>query len=130
MAMSDSRLAFKDCYELYEKALDDPKGIKVKFPTHDDAWHFRHRLHHARILDRRDNKRVFDEDHPMHGLSEYDKITIRVTRTDDGAWLRMTRIDAKLYKIVSLTEEEISPTPPIKPRVIEKILAPAAKMRR
>lgn len=106
MAMSNSRLAYKDCYKLYERALSDPKGVKVKFAKHDDAWHFRHRMHHARKLDRKDNEKVYSEDHPMHGLSDFDKITARVEKDGDGYWLRLTKIEAENFEILSLAEEE------------------------
>ena len=106
MALSNSRLAFKDCYDLFDQALSDPKGLKVRFNKHSDAWHFRHRMHQARKLDRRDNKTVFAEGHPMYGMSNFDKITIRVEKDEQGFWLRLTKIDAQAFETVSLTEED------------------------
>lgn len=106
MTLSNSRLAFKDCYELFELAMSDPKGVKVRFDKQNDALHFRHRMHQARKLDREDNKRVHPADSPMHGLSEFDKITVRIERDEHGHWLRLTKIEAQAFDIVSLSEEE------------------------
>lgn len=106
MTLSTSRLAFKDCYELFDLATSDPKGVKVRFNRQDDALHFRHRLHHARKLDREDSKRIYKPEEPMYGLSDYDKITVRIEKDDNGWWLRLTKIEAQTFDVVSLAQEE------------------------
>lgn len=109
MVVSTSRLAFSDCFDLMEKAINDPKGIRVKFATYEDAFNFRLRLHSARKIDRRDNLDTYSEGHPMHGRSIYDQITVRIKRFDGGAWLRLERIDTREFIIESLSEPPSQP---------------------
>ena len=109
MVTSTSRLAYSDCFDLMDKALADPTGIKVKFAAGEDAWHFRIRLHTARKIDRIDNKDVYDERHPLYGRSVYDQLTMRIRKSADCAWLRLERIDTREFEIESLTEPETQP---------------------
>ena len=109
MVTSTSRLAYSDCFDLMDKAIADPKGIKIKFSAGEDAWHFRIRLHTARKIDRQDNKDIYDQGHPMHGRSVYDQLTMRIRKTNDFAWLRLERIDTREFEIESLTEPEREP---------------------
>jgi hypothetical protein len=106
MVTSTSRLAFSDCYELMEKAINDPKGIKVKFARDEDAWHFRVRLHTARRIDRMDNIQLFPEGHMMHGKSPYDQLVMRIKENGEGGfWLRLERISIDHLEIESLADE-------------------------
>jgi hypothetical protein len=111
MVTSTSRLAYSDCFDLMDKAIADPKGIKIKFAAGEDAWHFRIRLHTARKIDRIDNKDVYEERHPLYGRSVYDQLTMRIrTEPSNGtAWLRLERIDTREFEIESLTEPEKEP---------------------
>lgn len=109
MVVSSSRLAFTDCFELMERAIADQKGIQIKFASYGDAVHFRLRLHSARRVDRRDNKDIFGEDHPMWGRSVYDQLTMRIRQFEGGAWLRIERIDAREFEIESLSEAQEQP---------------------
>jgi hypothetical protein len=113
MVTSTSRLAYGDCYDLMDKAIADPKGIKIKFAQEGDASHFRIRLHTARKIDRLDNQITFEETHPMHGRSVYDVLTMRIKPTTNGTWLRLERIDAREFEIESLSEPEPEPELPM-----------------
>jgi hypothetical protein len=111
MGMSNSRLAFSDCYELMEKAIEDQKGIRVKFATEQDAWLYRLRLHNARKIDRKENEEIYEKGHAMHGRSVYDALIMRlrqVTNNGKGAWwLRIEKISIDDLEIESLSEEAI-----------------------
>jgi hypothetical protein len=109
MVTSTSRLAYSDCFELMDKAIADPKGIKVKFATGEDAWHFRIRLHTARKIDRLDNKDTYEQGHQLYGRSVYDQLTMRIRKASEHAWLHLERIDAREFEIESLTEPESEP---------------------
>jgi hypothetical protein len=114
MVTSTSRLAYSDCFDLMDKAIADPKGIKIKFAQGEDAWHFRIRLHTARKIDRLDNMAIYEEGHGMHGRSVYDQLTMRIrledrTKPDGPSWLRLERIDAREFEVESLSEPEVEP---------------------
>jgi len=109
MVASYSRLAYSDCFDLFEKAIADPKGIKIKFANPDDAYHFRLRLHQARKIDRKDNTEIYEPGDVMYGKSVYDRITCRIRNDGTGVWLRLERVDAREFEVESLNEPEKEP---------------------
>lgn len=107
MAMSNSRLAYSDCYELMEKALEDPKGIRIKFVSEEDAWLFRLRLHNARKIDRKENEENFEKGHMMYGKSPYDGLIMRLRQVENGSgawWLRVEKLTIDGMEIENLSE--------------------------
>lgn len=125
MVTSTSRLAYSDCFDLMDKAIADPKGIKIKFAAGEDAWHFRIRLHTARKIDRIDNREIYDQGHKMHGRSVYDQLTMRIRKAGDHAWLHLERIDAREFEIESLTEPEKEPELLLTQTAMLKVKEPA-----
>src|SRR6266702_8822129 len=93
MPTSTSRLAYGDCYDLLDKAVEDAKGMRVRFSTFAGAQAFRMRMYAARSVDREDNKGIYPKDHPMHGRSPYDVLLMSVRRVsydspeDDSTWI-------------------------------------------
>lgn len=122
MAISNSRFSYGDCYDLMDKALADPKGIRIKFNSWGDALHFRLRLHTARRIDRKDNLDVFPAEHAMHGKSPYDPLIMRLKRTADGevTWLRLEKVDAREFEVESLTDGDTEPELELKPIPVYK----------
>jgi hypothetical protein len=94
-----------------EKAIEDQKGIRVKFATEQDAWLYRLRLHNARKIDRKENEEIYEKGHAMHGRSVYDALIMRlrqVSNNGKGAWwLRIEKISIEDLEIESLSEEDI-----------------------
>ena len=115
MAVSTSRLAFSDCFELLERAINDHKGIRIKFASYDDAFAFRLRIHKARQLDRKDNEEMYEEGHKLHGRSVYDQLTCKIRNFTGGTWLRIERLDTMEYEVESLSEEPPEAELPLKP---------------
>lgn len=94
MVTSTSLLAFTDCTDLMERALTEPKGLRVSFKSIGTARHFRVRCHSARKLHREQNATTYeDPTHPMHGRSEYDAVVIRIRWDPDAelAWVYFTQ---------------------------------------
>lgn len=102
MTTSTSRLAFTDCFELFEKALAADKGIRIKFPDRGSAWYFRLRLQSARRVDRQANTETYNPDHKMYGRSVYDTITCRLEVEAGQQWLNLEKIDAREFEIEEL----------------------------
>ena len=127
MVASNSRFSYSDCFELMDKAMADEKGIRIRFSTKEEAWHFRIRLHTARRIDRTDNMETYGIGHPMHGKSAYDPLTMRIREMGDGSiWLRLEKVDAREFEVASLADDEpqqgmFKPAPPPS-RIVEKIL--------
>ncbi len=90
MSSPTTRQAYHHIYEIWEKALEDPKGIRVQMADFDKANHLRMRLHQARTIAREDNARLYIEDkgNAMYGASIYDQLQVRIyTDTDRITWL-------------------------------------------
>lgn len=87
MSLSTSRLAYTECYDIFDRAFESPTGIRV--PVADDSVGYKMTLHmhQARKLDRQENLKVYPLGHPMHGCSQYDKLMVRLVRNDEGVWL-------------------------------------------
>jgi hypothetical protein len=106
MSANTSRLAYQDCFTLFERANEEPLGIKFRCESDNFATYFRARLNKARTIDREDNALAYDSDHPMHGRSVYDDISISVRNGAAGTWIIMQKISSRKFEIVSLTEED------------------------
>ena len=103
MSLSDSRLAYTDCYELFDKAVEANLGIRVRLASHSDAVHLRMRMHQARQIVRKQSKLVYEEGDPFYGVSEYDQLVIRIkTLEADSHWIFIEKNTIKAMEIVSL----------------------------
>ena len=103
MPASTSRLSYRDCYELFDKALADSEGIRIKAKDGNYANWLKSRLHYARKLDREDNRLVYEEGDPLHGRSMYDPIIIGIRKTGASWWIHLQRVDALNYEVESLS---------------------------
>lgn len=90
MPTSTSRLSYPDCESFFNACLEDEKGARLPFLTLGQANQFRVRLNYFRTIVRADNAKIHeDPEHPMHGRSEYDPITVTVRGPDaaDEYWV-------------------------------------------
>lgn len=86
MTTSNSRSAYVDCFDLYDRALASSFGIRVPFPARGPAQQMYVRMHSARLLSRREAEEVYAEDDPAYGISPYDILIVRQPRLDQGKW--------------------------------------------
>jgi hypothetical protein len=86
MALSDSRNAYDDCFELLDKALNSEKGVRYQETSESMAKHMINRLNYARSIDRRMNKEIFDTTSPKHGVSAYDSLIVSRPKFADDKW--------------------------------------------
>lgn len=88
MALSNSTLAYTDCREFLEKALDADHGSRIPFRDEGGAKYFQMRCNQYRTLDRADSKLIYEPGHNLHGKSAYDVLTLTVKLSTDGyAWV-------------------------------------------
>lgn len=83
MPRTDAKFAYEDCFSILDKALQDGEGVRVGFSDNASCHVFRHRLNYARILDRRQNRDVYDNSHPMYGQSEYDRLQFTIKESSE-----------------------------------------------
>jgi hypothetical protein len=138
MSLSNSRLSYSDCFDLLDRALDEPRGIRAEVPSMNAAVYLRMRIHHARTIDRAENKVTYpDPDHPHHGRSPYDVLVIRLEDGDPSAWVYIDKQIVEIGRIEAIPEDyqiEFRPTLMIEgPKVeIESVLpalAPTIRRR-
>ena len=86
MSLPSTILAYQDCLDFMDKALDDDKGARVHFLTRDQAEVWRMRCNMARKLDRDQNRRIHEPGHQMHGCSVYDPMQFTIAEDTEGDW--------------------------------------------
>lgn len=107
MTASTSRLAYHDCFDILDRAMADDIGTRIKFSAYGDASHFRMRIHRARVIDRDENRRLYDDDHHMWGKSIYDILKVTVDKeSDDIWWLYVKKFDTSNFVVEDLSSLE------------------------
>ena len=86
MTYSTSRSAYEDCFDIFDRALASPKGIRVDGKGRGPAHHLAGRLQYARILSRAESREVNEPSAPGYGVSPYDSLIVRMPREEDGRW--------------------------------------------
>lgn len=110
MPLSQSILAYIDCTDVLDRALESKYGIRVTLPNMTAAMHFRDRVHQARVLHRRENAKIYEPGHMMHGRSEYDVLRVRLRTGGHNGTVYMN-----LEKIEQFAPTEITDLPPPTP---------------
>lgn len=83
MPTSSAPAAYSDCYELLDRALASPSGIRIGFTEPGQANNLRLRLNTARKLDRNRSRELFPDDDPRHGTSAYDSLMNKIREHDE-----------------------------------------------
>jgi hypothetical protein len=109
MSLPDSVLAYGDCKDFLERALEAERGARMIFRTSKDAEYWRMRCNQFRKLDRKQNRMVFEPGHKMHGHSEYDIITMTVKYSPDGYyWVYAQKMVLEPGRVEEIPEDESS----------------------
>lgn len=118
MPPSNSTLAYRDIEEIFERAIANGKGIRIKCPTPGAAKSIQVRAYKYRTIDRKENKKIFGPDDPLHGRSAYDCLLLSVKRIKEQ-WYLIIEVSTseRLEALVEdLTDEEpdivVRPAPP------------------
>jgi hypothetical protein len=78
MSFNKSILAFDDIRQVFDRALQTPRGLKIPCPSRGKAINLRSRFNYFRKIDRDESLKIYPTDHPMFGRSSYDKLALRV----------------------------------------------------
>lgn len=104
MGTSQSLLAYEDCIDYMQQALDDEKGIRLEFATHEEAMQYRLRLNAARNAVRRNNAQIYpDPAHQYHLKSHYDALVFRLKRIDGRFWIYLETSPYEIKSVESLS---------------------------
>jgi len=77
MSFSKSTLAYPDIKDYFEQAMESDRGIKIICADQKAATMYKHRINYFRVLHRKDNQKLYPEDHALHGRSPYDIFVVK-----------------------------------------------------
>lgn len=113
MTLSESELAYRDCFETFDRAHESKLGIRVEVPSIEQGKYFQMRCNQARKLRRRKNTKLYpDPAHPLHGTCAYDEFKVTVEWDDEKTYVYFRRLTQPAGKIEELTEEEVQQSLP------------------
>lgn len=104
MSLTESRLAYADCFKVLDAAVADPKGARVPVKDYSAGVYLRMRLHQARKIDRIENKKTYELGHPMHGLSNYDKLVMKLYEIEEQWYVYLERPDSVEIEVQPMSE--------------------------
>lgn len=73
--------AFGSEIEIWQRALESPRGIRVPMPDSAAATRLRQRLFQARERQRKEHRKVFAPDDLQYGKSFYEAFSIKIEGT-------------------------------------------------
>lgn len=124
MSLPTSRFAYLDCIEYFDRASEDPQGIRIRQLSHDAAVHLRSRLHQARKLLREDSRTIYELGDPKHGVSAYDTIVCRIRNHEGVFYLYLEQIITSTeIEPLSELDDFIALAPPEPVRLLEDLNA-------
>lgn len=68
---------YEDCFELFDRALESPRGVFRYFTDRDEAFVYRNRLNKARTWDRSQNRSLYKPGDALYNKTVYTQITVR-----------------------------------------------------
>lgn len=83
MTLPTSREAYADYYALWDRALVDPHGIRIRVRDYDTAIFHRHRLHKARSISKAESRQLYEPGDPKFDVSPYDRLMVTIRRNPE-----------------------------------------------
>ena len=107
MSLPTSRHSYRDCQELFDAALKDDQGARVKLESHDAAIHFRMRMQQFRKLDRQDSMMIYEKGDPQYCVSAYDPLVVKIKNDNGQFYVQVEHVGLGLGKIEPLTTSDV-----------------------
>ena len=87
MSLTSKPAAYRDCYDLFDKAISTPGGVRAPIATYNAARIFQLRMNKARSIERDFNRRAYDRASPLYDTSPWDGYAVCVRGPDAaGEW--------------------------------------------
>lgn len=90
---------------ILDEALLSERGIKIRYPTWNEASQVRQNMYKIRDTQRKEARKIFEPTDPSYGVSAYDGLTM---------WLRSTVKRTDMHVVFAATGEEVL-LPDLKP---------------
>lgn len=84
MPPSNSPLSFRDVRGAGDRAIANGRGINITCVDLGEAHNLRFKFYKMRMLDRKENLKIYPQDHQLHGRSVYDCLTAYPAEREDG----------------------------------------------
>ena len=96
---------------IFQRAFDAPGDIRINCGSHGAAINTRQKLNNWRVKDRRDSVTIYPINHPLHGASIYDNLTMRVPPPEapDSHYIYISKRAALNFEIEDITPARPSP---------------------
>jgi len=105
VSLPDSPGAYNDCYDLYQRAIDTPGGVRTLLSTKNEAYFFQLRMHKFRTIQRRNSRRTYPTDHPLYDTSEFDPLQVTIREDTEGGWWVYVKPHGAKLTIIEPIEE-------------------------
>lgn len=99
MSYNTSITSYLDIRAALDRALESEKGVRLRFTDEKAAITFKGRWHTLRYLDRKENKKIYPEDHPLWGRSVYD---VLMSKTEDPCTVALIKAEGVEYDLEEL----------------------------
>lgn len=103
MTVSNSKGAYQDCHDLFERAKHSKHGLIIHQPTFGLARLLQTRLHKARTLLREESRMIFEPGDPGYDISPYDDLIVRQPTEEGDRWL--IKIEKRQYEVEEIAAE-------------------------
>ena len=121
MALPKSSLAYTDCYEVYERAMESVEGegpgVRVRLASWSDANYFRMRMNNARAINRQDNGEVYSPGDPLYKRSVWDALMVTIKQVDNEFYVYVEPHGIDVETIEEIPEGEVENVVTEKPEV-------------
>lgn len=98
MPPSKALVSFADVQEIMSRALQTPRGVRIKCPSMGQAMQLRQRAYSFRQRDRDDSKKMYAQDDPRYAASEYDILKVTVIEEAEQWYTVFEKFDPEKLK--------------------------------
>jgi hypothetical protein len=109
MGYSSRPLAQEDIKGAMDRAVESERGVRVRCSSRSEAIIMRARANSFRARVRKENRLIYEVDHPMHNNSVYDCIRMTLEPGDKGPAREDGSVDLLLTRVTvnDLTIEDL-----------------------
>lgn len=84
--MSQSIDSYADLLPILDSVVETRVGKRILRISKGSAINMRQRVYQLRLLDRKQNREIYEKGHPQHGTSPYDPISVEINDLGEVGW--------------------------------------------
>jgi hypothetical protein len=112
MSLPTSREAYFHYYELWDRAMSDPTGIRIRVESFESAFYHRVRLHKARAIHKAESREIHEPGDPRWNVSPYDRYQCQIRRDSRSSdfFILISPRTIGILDVESISNTEYNPT--------------------